>query len=255
MEQDFNNGEWWRYRQYHDKDGIELNVVGLVLLAAGIVFLWEDPQLTTFIICLAINVLLHECGHYAAGRAFRCVVRRVAVFFVPAISYKQRATSSYDPDTHSWRDTVWILGVIPFGGYTSFEAANTPTPADPRRSPFLNHKPAWQRLVVNTAGILVNIVTFLVCFAINGFSLITAGNPWLSTMMYLSLSLSILNLLPLYPLDGSAAATSIYEIISGKKPSKTFMTCYMVVGVALFIYLFWINPTFLNNLISLIMGR
>ena len=250
----YNDEEWWQFRQYHDNDGIEFNVIGLVLLAAGIVLLWQDNVHLMFILCLALNVLLHECGHYVAGRVFKCVVRRVSVFFVPVISYKDRATSSYDPSTHSWRDTVWTLGVIPFGGYTSFENANTPAPADWRRTPFLNHKPAWQRLVINTAGILVNLATFVVCFAINGFSFYPTGSPWFSTMMYLSITLSILNLLPLYPLDGAAAITSIYEMIAGRKPSKTFMTCYMIVGVVLFVYLFWINPTILNKLISLIMG-
>lgn len=247
--------EWWMFRSYHDNDGIELNAIGIILLVAAIVMLWQETHYVLFVICLAINVLLHECGHYAAGRMFRCVVRKVAVFFVPAISYKQRATSSYNPDTHSWRDTVWILGVMPFGGYTSFETANTPAPANPRRSPFINHKPAWQRLIINTAGILVNLATFFVCFAINGFSFTILGDqPWLSTMMYLSFTLSILNLLPLYPLDGAAAITSIYEISTGHAPSKKFMTTFQIVGVVLFIYLFWINPTILSNLISLIMG-
>lgn len=250
-----NDTEWWLNMRYKDNDGIELNAIGLILLAAAIVMLWQEPNYVLFIICLAINVLLHECGHYAAGRAFRCVVRKVAVFFVPAISFKQNATSSYDPDTHSWRDTVWTLGVIPFGGYTTFESAKTPPPADPRRSPFINHKPAWQRLIINTAGILVNLATFLVCYAINDFSIVVLGNPWLNVMMSMSLTLSILNLLPFYPLDGAAAVTSIYEIFTGHQPPKLFMTIFKIVGVALFIYLFWINPTFLNKLISLIMGQ
>ena len=253
-QEDDYSGEWWLHREYRDNDGIEFNAIGLILLAAAIVLLWQEPHYVLFIICLAINVLLHECGHYAAGRAFRCVVRKVAVFFIPAISYKQRATSSYNPDTHSWRDTVWTLGVIPFGGYTTFESVKTPTPADSNRSPFVNHKPAWQRLIINTAGILVNLATFLVCFAINGFSFTASAGPWLSTMMYMSLTLSILNLLPLYPLDGSAAITSIYEILTGHEPSKNFMTIFKIVGMALFIYLFLINPTFLNKLISMIMG-
>ena len=252
---DDSNNEWWRHREYNDKDGLEINVLGLILLAAGIVFLWQDPDYLLFILCLAVNVLLHECGHYAAGRLFRCVVRKVAVFFVPAISYKQRATSSYDPDTHSWQDTVWTLGVLPFGGYTTFETATTPAPADSRRSPFVNHKPAWQRLIIHTAGILVNLATFLVCFAINGFSFTASGSPTFNTMLYLSLALSIINLLPLYPLDGAAALTSIYEVCTGHKPSKGFMTIFQVVGIALFIYLFWINPSILNELIALIIQR
>ena len=251
---DYNDTEWWLNRQYHDKNGLEINVVGLVLLAFGIVYFWQEPTRLYFILCLAITVLLHECGHYAAGRAFKCVVRKVSVFFVPIVSYKNKETSSYDPNTHSWRDTVWTLGVIPFGGYTTFENAKTPAPADWRRSPFINHKPAWQRLIIHSAGILVNLATFLVCLGINGFSFTTTGSPWFSTIMYLSLTLAILNLLPLYPLDGSAAVTSIYEMIAGRKPSKTFMTCYMIVGVALFFYFFWINPTILNKLISLIIN-
>lgn len=247
--------EWWLRRGYRDNDGIELNAIGLILLAAVGVFLWQEPQYILIVICLAINVLLHEYGHYAAGRIFRCVVRKVSVFFVPVISYKNRAASYYNPDTHSWRDTVWTLGALPFGGFTTFESVNYPAPADSRRSPFLNHKPAWQRLIINTAGVIVNFATFLMCYAINGFSFIILGDhPWLSTMMYMSLVLSIINLLPLYPLDGAAAATSIYEIYTGHEPPKKFMTIFRIVGVVLFVYLFWIDPTILNKLISLIMG-
>ena len=251
----YSDDEWWIYRTYTDPDGIEFNVMGLVLLAAAIVMLWQEPGYMVFIMCLAINVLLHEGGHYIAGRAFKCVVRRVAVFFIPVVSYKNRATSSYDPATHSWRDTVWTLGVLPFGGYTTFETATTPAPATPRHSPFLNHKPAWQRLIINTAGIMVNLVTFVVCLAINGFSLTVTGNPWLSTMLYLSLSLSVLNLLPLYPLDGAAAIISIYEVCTGHKPPKTLLTIFQIAGVVLFIYLFWLNPSILNKLINLVISN
>jgi len=249
------NAEWWLQRKYRDQNGIELNVVGIVLLAFGIFYFATNSMHLIFITCLAINVLIHECGHYAAGRAFKCVIRKVSVFFVPAISYKENEISSYDPSTQTWRDTIWTLGVIPLGGYTSFESANSPMPEDWRRSPFINHKPAWQRLIINTAGILVNLLTFVVCLAINGFSLASSSNIWLNTMMYMSLSLSVLNLLPIYPLDGSAAVTSIYEIITGRKPSKAFMTVYIVVGIALLIYLFYINPSILNGLLRMLTGN
>ena len=72
-------------------------------------------------------------------------------------------------------------------------------------------------------------------------------------MMYLSIVLAVLNILPFYPLDGADVCTAAYEIATGRQPSKTFMTAYKVIGVALFIYLFYINPEILATIIDKIL--
>ena len=82
---------------------------------------------------------------------------------------------------------------------------------------------------------------------INTFSLIV------NETMNLALVLAVLNVLPFYPLDGASICTSIYEVCTGRKPSDKFMTVYKVVGTVLMVYLFFINPEALNNLLHAIL--
>lgn len=242
--------------RYIDLKGISINPLGLVLLLLLIVYCCFTPSYGVLAAYLAVVVLLHELGHYVAGRAFHCVMRKVSLFFIPAISYKHNSHSYYDPSRHTWRDTEWILGALPLGGYTSFVSSNVPPPADPRRSPFINHKPAWQRMITHAGGIIANLLTFAICLL--AITLIPTDSV-LTDILYraknLSIALAVLNLLPLYPLDGSAVLTSLYEIVTGNPPAEGFMKVFKVVGFGLMIYLFFINPDALNSLLLMIFPK
>ena len=60
------------------------NALGVVLFVALIVYCGLNPQYLLFLVCLSTNVLLHELGHYTAGRMFKCTMNEVSLFFVPA---------------------------------------------------------------------------------------------------------------------------------------------------------------------------
>lgn len=234
----------------NNKRTVTFNTVGVVLFIALIAYCVLNPHYLLFYFALAINVLLHELGHYTAGRLFKCKIDEVSLFFVPAVTFKENVVdSSYDPEYYSWRDTKWTLGALPFGGFTTFMTSTMPLLGDPKMSPFVNHKPAFARLIINGAGILVNFFTFLILF----IAFPAGSSILIDEIMNIALVLSIINLLPFYPLDGSSILITIYEIVTGHKPSSGFMNVFKIAGAALMIYLFWINPSILNRLLAMIL--
>ncbi len=232
-----------------DKNGFTFNSLGVVLLLLLVVYSLFTPNYGIIILSLAINVLLHELGHYAAGRAFKCVIRNVSIFLIPAISYKSNSYNSFAPERNTWRDTEWTLGALPLGGYTAFLDSTTHHPANSDLNQFIDQKPAWQRMIIDAAGIGMNLLTFVVCYIILNVLPTSPITLIINETMYLAIVLAVLNVLPFYPLDGSSICTSIYEVCTGRKPSNGFMKVYKVVGIVLMVYLFYINPNLLFNLL------
>lgn len=241
---------------YQDDSGFTFHTVGVVLLLALIFYCVTNPSYGFFAICLAINVLLHELGHYVAGKAFGCVMREVTVFFIPAVTFKANSRSSINPSLNTWRDTKWTLGVLPFGGVTLFMNSTMPLSGDSRHSPFLNHKTAGQRLLIHSAGILVNLLTFIVCSIIVSFIPLTGMLAFfIDELKIIAFVLTVINVLPFYPLDGSSILITIYEMLTGHEPSQGFMTVFKIVGGVLMICLFFLAPDIINNLISMLMPK
>lgn len=219
--------------------GFKAHSVGIVFLLCLAAYCYSTPNYGRFAVVLSLCVLLHELGHYAAGRAFGCLVSRVSLFFLPALSYKSRLC-----------DTEWVLGALPLGGYTMFQNATEAPAGASHDSPFINHKPAWQRLLIHSGGLLANLLTFAVCHAL----VVAVGEHlWLRAVANTSLALVVLNVLPIYPLDGSAMLVTLYELVVGKTPPEGFMTVFRIAGGVLFIYLFFINQDALSSLLHAIM--
>ncbi len=58
----------------------------------------------------------------------------------------------------------------------------------------------------------------------------------------LSCVLTLINILPIPPLDGGQATFEVYEMITGKEPSEGFKRGASIVGSIIFIVIFWILP-------------
>ena len=160
---------------------------------------------------------------------------------------------------NSWRDITWSLGVIPLGGVTMFKsrASGGRDGRDPRMeltpaaSPYIEDKPAWQRLLISAAGVLFNIVTFLILYIVMPH-MSSECLTFFWPLIYLSLMLALLNILPVYPLDGGAIVFALYEIISGKKPSPAFTKACGWIGFIFIILFFWVFPGWLNGIIDFV---
>lgn len=144
------------------------------------------------ILALVVLVTVHEFGHYIFARIFGVKVNRFYLFFNPWFSlmrYDPRkgtlellASNKSDGTPQAvatlkvgkphpaaegakptWRDTIYGLGWVPLGGYCDIAGMidETKDAGDLESEPQsweLRSKPAWQRLCVMVAGVVLNFV-------------------------------------------------------------------------------------------------
>ena len=213
-----------------------------------------------FYIYLAVVVIIHELGHVIIGKSFKCHIKEFQVFFLQFISYKPKEVA----EGSSWRNIKWSLGVLPLGGVTVFKSRKSNVEEEtedvddmeimdevdgPNDSPYIEDKPAWQRLLISAGGVLFNLATFTILYIaapIMSFECADFFRP----LMILSLILAVLNILPIYPLDGGAIVFALYEIITGNKPSQTFTNICGWIGFIFIILFFWIFPEWLGGILE-----
>jgi regulator of sigma E protease len=129
--------------------------------------------LLTYIVMIAILVVVHEGGHYLAGRFFGVKVDSFAVGFGKELF-----------GFNDSRGTRWKINLVPLGGYVKFtgdmnEASQT-DPAvlllpDKERASLFVFKPLWQRAIIVAAGPVVNFLFAIIILA--GFY-IAFGHPF-----------------------------------------------------------------------------
>jgi regulator of sigma E protease len=106
-----------------------------------------------FLLSLAIIVFLHELGHFIPAKFFKTKVEKFYLFFDWPYSLVKKKIG----------ETVYGIGLIPLGGYVKIagmidESMDTehlekePEPWEYRS------KPAWQRLIIISGGIIVNLI-------------------------------------------------------------------------------------------------
>ena len=115
------------------------NLAPMALAALGISFL----------------IFIHELGHFLAARLFGVRVEIFSVGFGPRLAGFRRG------------DTDYRLSAVPLGGYVKMagEYGDSPSDAPPKPDELLA-KPAWQRAVVFSAGVIVNFLFAFVVFPI-----------------------------------------------------------------------------------------
>jgi regulator of sigma E protease len=106
-----------------------------------------------FLLSLSIIVVLHELGHFIPAKFFKTKVEKFYLFFDWPYSLVKKKIG----------ETVYGIGLIPLGGYVKIagmidESMDTehlekePEPWEYRS------KPAWQRLIIISGGIIVNLI-------------------------------------------------------------------------------------------------
>ena len=124
----------------------------------GIIF-----TLSTYILMVAILVVVHEGGHYLAGRMFGVKIDAFAFGF-------GRELFGFDDS----RGTRWRFNLLPLGGYVKFtgdmNAASQSNPAldalpASERADLFLFKPLWQRAIIVAAGPLINFAFAILILA------------------------------------------------------------------------------------------
>ena len=114
------------------------------------------------ILSLSILVLIHELGHFLSARLFKIRVEKFYLFFDPWFSlFKYKPKRS---------DTEYGIGWVPLGGYVKIsgmidESLDTKQMAQPPQPWEFRTKPAWQRLLVMVAGVVMNFLLALFIYS------------------------------------------------------------------------------------------
>ena len=122
---------------------------------------WGSVGIKTlqFILSFSILVTLHELGHFATAKWFGCRVEKFYLFFNPWFSLWKKKIG----------ETEYGIGWVPFGGFVkisgmideSMDKEQLKLPPEPYE---FRSKPAWQRLIVMVAGVVINLLLAIFLF-------------------------------------------------------------------------------------------
>lgn len=150
------------------------------------------------IVALSLLVVVHEFGHYIFARMFGIRVEKFYMFFNPRFSlmryvpergrFELATWMDKEGNPHSlinfkvgqdyeqtgkkvpeWKKTIYGIGWIPLGGYCAIAGMIDETQdssslaAEPQPWEFRT-KPAWQRLLVMTGGVLFNFLFAVIIY-------------------------------------------------------------------------------------------
>jgi regulator of sigma E protease len=124
-------------------------------------------QAAYLIFSLSILVIIHEFGHYITAKWFKCRVEKFYLFFDPWFSIFKKKVG----------ETEYGIGWLPLGGYVKIagmvdESMDKEQLKQPPQEWEFRSKPAWQRLIIMLAGVIMNV---LLAFFIYAMILYTWG--------------------------------------------------------------------------------
>ena len=124
-------------------------------------------QIVQFVLIISILVILHELGHFLPAKYFKTKVEKFYLFFDVKFSLFKKKIG----------DTEYGIGWLPLGGYVKIagmidESMDTEQMKQEPQPWEFRSKPAWQRLIIMTGGVIVNFllawVIYTVMLASNG---------------------------------------------------------------------------------------
>ena len=121
---------------------------------------WLFSLVTTLLVfgaAIFILVLVHEFGHFIAAKAFGMRVEQFSVGFPPRLFGKKVGDTDYCISATPLGGYVKISGMMDESMDNSFESEE-PKPWEYRS------KPVWQRVIVITAGVIMNMILAYVIF-------------------------------------------------------------------------------------------
>ncbi len=129
-----------------------LSTIGYILLA---------------ILVLMVMIVIHELGHYTAGKIFKFKINEFSIGFGKAIFSRTLRSGE-----------VFSIRIIPLGGYCAFEGEDK----DGKGEGDFNSQAWWKRLIVLFSGAFFNFISaiifsvFLLTFVSSGYSKVTNVN-------------------------------------------------------------------------------
>ena len=146
------------------QNGVQLAVVAAIIVVVCSYLHPLDVLLAT--LGLSFIIFIHELGHFATAKWCDVHVKTFSIGFGPALPFCQ----------FQYGETTYKLAMIPLGGYVAMvgegddqgdvvEAEEDPEKADADPRSFKN-KPVLQRMLIISAGVIMNVLLGGGCFAI-----------------------------------------------------------------------------------------
>jgi regulator of sigma E protease len=116
-------------------------------------------MIAQFMLGISILVTVHELGHFVAAKAFGIKVEKFYLFFdawgVSLFKFE-------------YGGTIYGIGWLPFGGYLRMAGFHGETDDQPENWAMrsFHNRPAWQRLIVMSGGILMNLLLAVLIFTV-----------------------------------------------------------------------------------------
>ena len=128
-------------------------------------------DILVFILTLGIIITLHEFGHLIAAKIFGVYCREFSIGMGPKLT------------SFKGKETEYSLRAIPIGGYVAMAGEPDEDDRMPDNLPHERTLPGikpWRRIIIYLAGIMMNILLFIVAFTIF-FSVVGIDNPEMPT--------------------------------------------------------------------------
>lgn len=116
--------------------------------------------LLAFLLMLSVIIMIHETGHFLAARAFGVHCHEFSFGMGPVLWQKQG------------KNTLFSIRAFPIGGYVSMAGETGEADDDPdfwlNKVPDnekLNNKPAWQQIIIMSAGVIMNFLLAWLLFS------------------------------------------------------------------------------------------
>jgi len=126
-------------------------LIGLGLIALLVAWGIRSPAFALgvgiFVVAILASIMMHEAGHFATAKAFGVKATQFFIGFGPTIWSRRRGETEYGVKAFP------VGGFVRITGMTNLEEVD---PADEPRS--LRSKPAWQRVIVLSAGSFMHFV-------------------------------------------------------------------------------------------------
>ena len=119
-------------------------------------------NLIQFFASLSLLVVIHEFGHFITAKMFGVRVEKFYIFFNPGFSlFKFKPKNS---------ETTYGIGWLPLGGYVKLsgmidESFDTEQMKEEPKDWEFRTKPAWQRLIIMVAGVVMNFLLAIAIYA------------------------------------------------------------------------------------------
>lgn len=108
------------------------------------------------LLCLMFMIVVHEFGHYIAGKIFKFKINEFAIGFGPAL-FKIKNKRNGE---------IFSVRLLPLGGFCAFAGEDGEAAEDINTEGNFNSKPPWQRIIVLFSGALFNYISAMIIISI-----------------------------------------------------------------------------------------